>query len=177
MQDGDLQTRILVVTDVPHRERELSLLLRDSGFEILNANTGGDGLAIAGRARPDLIVAEFAWPDTDGVEFCRGVRADRRLEATPLLLAGTGDGGAAGFLEAGANDALQAPYASALLVARAVRLVERRRANAERAHLLERERGATEAAEAAEERFRLLADMMPQFMWTTEPDGNSDYYN
>jgi PAS domain S-box-containing protein len=40
-----------------------------------------------------------------------------------------------------------------------------------------RRRGAEEAVRQSEERFRQLADAMPQIVWMAQPDGHLDYYN
>lgn len=50
-------------------------------------------------------------------------------------------------------------------------------AERERAQLLAREQAARAQAEISEQRYRDLADAMPQIVWTARPDGYLDYYN
>lgn len=52
----------------------------------------------------------------------------------------------------------------------------RRRQYQARAHLQERERAA-EALRASEERYRFMAESIPQIVWTAKPDGSFDYFN
>lgn len=56
-------------------------------------------------------------------------------------------------------------------------ITRQKQQEAERAGLLERERAAREAAEAAEERQRFLAESIPQQVWTSLPDGELDFVN
>lgn len=54
---------------------------------------------------------------------------------------------------------------------------ERRRAEKERAQLLQRAQTAQADAEASEQRYRLLIEAIPPIVWTARPDGWFDYYN
>jgi PAS domain S-box-containing protein len=56
-------------------------------------------------------------------------------------------------------------------------IVERKRAEQERAELLAREQEVRGAAEANEQRYRFLAESIPQQVWTAHPDGALDYVN
>jgi PAS domain S-box-containing protein len=55
--------------------------------------------------------------------------------------------------------------------------IGRRRLEKDRAALLVREQKARADAEQSEQRYRHLADAMPQIVWTARPDGWLDYYN
>ncbi|MBD2064941.1 PAS domain S-box protein [Funiculus sociatus GB2-A5] len=59
----------------------------------------------------------------------------------------------------------------------AVDLTERRQLEKALAELLVLEQQARTEAQASEQRYRLLADAMPQIVWTGQPDGFLDYYN
>lgn len=56
-------------------------------------------------------------------------------------------------------------------------IAERQRAEDERTELLEREQEVRGAAEANEQRYRFLAESIPQQVWTAHPDGALDYVN
>jgi PAS domain S-box-containing protein len=56
-------------------------------------------------------------------------------------------------------------------------IIERQRAEEERAQLLLREQAARELAEVSEQRYRFLAESIPQIVWTVEPDSDYDYVN
>jgi PAS domain S-box-containing protein len=56
-------------------------------------------------------------------------------------------------------------------------ITERKRNEAERERLLEREQAARAEIEESQQRYRYLADSMPQIVWTARADGWNDYYN
>ena len=53
----------------------------------------------------------------------------------------------------------------------------RKQAEAERAQLLAQELAARASAEASEQRYRTLAETIPQLVWSSLPDGQHDYFN
>jgi PAS domain S-box-containing protein len=53
----------------------------------------------------------------------------------------------------------------------------RKQAEAERAQLLALEQAARASAEASEQRYRTLAETIPQLVWSSLPDGRHDYFN
>ena len=55
--------------------------------------------------------------------------------------------------------------------------IERKAAEAERAQLLQREQAARALAEQSEQYYRLLAEAIPQIVWTAKADGSVDYFN
>ncbi|MGM9486858.1 ATP-binding protein [Ideonella sp. YS5] len=71
--------RVLVVDDVPQNRAMLFDLLNAVGFEVLEAGDGQEGLEVAGRTRPDLIMLDAMMPVMDGFE------ATRRLRQLPAL--------------------------------------------------------------------------------------------
>jgi signal transduction histidine kinase len=62
----------------------VSHMLRMAGYQVLEASTGKQALAIA-AGRPDLVLLDVHLPDIDGYEVCRRLRADE--ETRDLLIA------------------------------------------------------------------------------------------
>jgi two-component system cell cycle sensor histidine kinase/response regulator CckA len=128
---GEAESLILVVNDAPDLAELMRHQLSKSGYNVLTAADGLEGYEVAQAARPDLIITDVAMPRMTGIEMCRLIRAHTLLRTTPVLLVSGvhRDSKAAveGF-EAGADDYLVAPYDAARLVAKAARLMERRRA-------------------------------------------------
>jgi PAS domain S-box-containing protein len=114
-------TRILVVDDQEHLLRANSRLLRQAGYQVLEAATGSEGLRLASEQHPDLVLLDVVRADMDGLEVCRRIKADADLAGTPVLLLipyrGAPGEPAAGP-EAGADDYLVRPVPSRLLLAR-----------------------------------------------------------
>ncbi len=75
---------ILNVNDHPATLYMVSHMLRMAGYQVLEASTGKQALAIA-AGRPDLVLLDVHLPDIDGYEVCRRLRADE--ETRDLLIA------------------------------------------------------------------------------------------
>jgi two-component system cell cycle response regulator DivK len=77
--------RILVVED----QDDLRAILRDfltaSGYDVVEAADGGEGVAKALSERPDLILMDIQLPVLDGYETTRQIKAQPNLKATPII--------------------------------------------------------------------------------------------
>lgn len=122
---------LLLVEDHPELAAHLSELLRAHGNDVEVAVTGPAGLDAATSRTPDLVILDRMLPGMDGLELCRRLRDDHRLEVPILMLTAldTVADRVAG-LEAGADDYLVKPFAMAELDARIKALVRRARLNA-----------------------------------------------
>jgi len=63
----------------------LSRRLARRGFEVLIAEDGERGLALAGSERPDLILMDMSLPVVDGWEATRRLKADAATAAIPVI--------------------------------------------------------------------------------------------
>jgi putative two-component system response regulator len=61
-------------------------ILERHGYRALTALDGPAGIAVATEERPDLIILDVVMPDMAGYEVCRRLRAEPRLQETPILL-------------------------------------------------------------------------------------------
>lgn len=80
-----MSKRILVVEDHEDNRRILQDLLSSAGYEMLVAETGLDGVTMAGQHRPDLILMDIQLPEIDGYEATRRIRADPALRLIPII--------------------------------------------------------------------------------------------
>ena len=103
----------LVVVESDARNREvLEALLSRPGLDLFFATSGSEGIALAGRVLPDLVLLGDTLSDRAGVEVCRTLRTMPQLGDVPILLflaSEDRDSRLAGF-EAGADDFLAKPY-------------------------------------------------------------------
>ena len=83
---GAVSKRILVVEDHEENRRILRLLLTKAGFELIEAETGEDGVRLAEAERPDLILMDIQLPGLDGYEATRRIKANPALRAVPLIV-------------------------------------------------------------------------------------------
>ncbi len=77
--------RILVVEDQEDNRRILRDLLTSVGFEILEAVTGEDGVAMAQAHTPDLILMDIQLPGMDGLAATALLKQDPATAAIPVI--------------------------------------------------------------------------------------------
>ena len=80
-----MMSRILVVEDNPENLELMRYLLHAFGHVTLSANNGEDGVTIASRERPDIIVCDIDMPKLDGYGVARTLKSDPTLCRTPLI--------------------------------------------------------------------------------------------
>lgn len=78
--------RVLIVEDAKTITLLLQIYLMGWGLEFLEAKDGKEGLEVARRERPDLVVSDVQMPTMDGFELCAAIRRDPLLRATPFVL-------------------------------------------------------------------------------------------
>ncbi len=120
--------KILIVDDEPQIVEICRDYLRAAGYETVIAGNGLQGVALARREKPDLIVLDLMMPEMNGLEVTRTIRRESdvpiimltaRVEETDKLIG----------LELGADDYMTKPFSPRELVAR-IRVVLRRVTNA-----------------------------------------------
>ncbi|NWG53521.1 MAG: response regulator [Hydrogenophilaceae bacterium] len=80
---------VLTVDDSRMMREMLLSVLRDAGFNVIQAEDGVDGLEKLAGAAPDVIITDINMPRMDGYGFIEGVRRDARHRATPILVLST----------------------------------------------------------------------------------------
>ncbi len=105
-------TKILVVDDDAGLRKSLSLILTDGGYEVLAASDGLEGLAVAEREGPDLILCDVRMPGMSGLEFLDGYR-ETGGEAPVLVMTAYGSVDlAVDAVSRGAADYLSKPFSA-----------------------------------------------------------------
>ncbi len=77
--------RILVVEDNPKNMKLVRDLLEFSGYEVIEATTGEDGVRLADEERPHLILMDLQLPDIDGAEALRQIRIGPDGQEVPVV--------------------------------------------------------------------------------------------
>jgi two-component system alkaline phosphatase synthesis response regulator PhoP len=117
--------RILVIDDEPEMVRGLTDNLRFEGYQTIAAAGGREGLALALREAPDLILLDVMMPELSGWDVCRELRR-RGLDIPVIMLTARGEEVDRVLgLELGADDYVTKPFSLRELLAR-VRAVLRR---------------------------------------------------
>ena len=80
-----MSKRILIIDDQEDLRGVLRDLLSGSGYAVVEAADGRDGVAKAKSERPDLILMDIQLPLVDGYEATRQIKADPTLAKTPII--------------------------------------------------------------------------------------------
>jgi PAS domain S-box-containing protein len=140
ISNGHEDNSVLIVNDEPDQLTLMGNLLHKAGYSVLKAEDGFEGLTLAKRERPDLVISDVSMPRMNGLEFCRELRADSDLKTIPILLVSAREKDTQSVvagLRAGADDYLEIPFDAARLVAKVSRLLERSRLEASYRDLVE----------------------------------------
>jgi two-component system cell cycle response regulator DivK len=78
-------TRVLAIEDHEDNRRILRDLLTSVGYELIEAATGEEGIALAETERPDLILMDIQLPGLDGYETTRRIKANPALQRVPII--------------------------------------------------------------------------------------------
>lgn len=111
---------ILVVEDQEDNRRILRDLLTNSGYDVIEAINGLEGVSSAEAHRPDLILMDIQLPGIDGYEATRQIKMNPNLKKIPIIVvtsyALSGDDLRA--LEAGCDAYIAKPFSPRKLLAK-----------------------------------------------------------
>jgi two-component system cell cycle response regulator DivK len=80
-----MSTRILIIEDHEDNRKILRDLLTSAAFEVVEATTGEEGVALAETQHPDLILMDIQLPGLDGYEATRRIKANPALRPIPII--------------------------------------------------------------------------------------------
>jgi PAS domain S-box-containing protein len=202
--------RILAIDDEPVVRESIAAYLEDSGFDVLQAGNGQEGLRRLQADAPHLVLLDLRMPEMDGLQFLEIMKQE--APQTPVIVvSGTGVlQDAIEALRAGAHDFVTKPILDMAVLEHAVKgalervrlrteneryrqhlereiakrtsdLVERTRALEISNQNLQKEIAQRERAEATlrsqEQKFRELADLLPQTVFETNALGIFTFMN
>ena len=111
--------KILIIEDQPQMRKNIALILEMESYEVLSAQNGQVGLAMAREHNPDLIICDVMMPELDGLGVLTALRADPKTATVPFIfLTAKGDRvDVRGGMNLGADDYLTKPVAREDLLA------------------------------------------------------------
>jgi len=108
---------VLLVEDEPQMRRFLRAALGSHGYRLVEAASGGEGIALATSHNPEVVVLDLGLPDMDGLEVTRRLRDFAKVPIIVLSARGREEDKVAA-LDAGADDYVTKPFGMAELLAR-----------------------------------------------------------
>jgi len=80
-----MSKRILIVEDTEDNRQIMRDVLSNAGYNLIEAQTGEEGVTMAGAHRPDLILMDIQLPVLDGYEATRRIKGDPALRHIPII--------------------------------------------------------------------------------------------
>lgn len=119
--------KILLVDDESDILDFLRYNLEKEGYEVFTANDGEEGILIAEREHPDLIILDIMMPKMDGVEVCRALRSRPDFDKTLIvfLTAREEDYSQIAALDVGGDDYITKPLRLRVFISRVRALLRR----------------------------------------------------
>jgi two-component system, cell cycle response regulator len=117
--------KILSVDDSKTIRLVLARLFRPFACELMEAANGEEGLAVAMRENPDLIILDYNMPVMDGIAMLRKLREQAALLRTPVIML-TADSGLQSLATAarlGVRDYVTKPFREEELLAKVGRII------------------------------------------------------
>lgn len=121
-----MNKKILVVEDEQDMRELIALRLNTSGYEVMTAADGEEGMEKLAQARPDLIILDLMLPGIGGYELCWRLKGDKAYYNIPILIfsARAGDLDKLMGNQCGADGYVTKPFDGEVLVNRIEKLLK-----------------------------------------------------
>lgn len=83
--------RILIVDDSPTEVHVLKTMLEKHGFETISANSGEEGIEVAKKEQPDVILMDIVMPGLNGFQATRQLTKAQETSTIPVIIVTTKD--------------------------------------------------------------------------------------
>ncbi|TKK65340.1 response regulator [Ilyomonas limi] len=123
---SDKQTLLIIDDDNEIRNYLVSIFAPD--YKIYEANCAEDGIKLAQKHLPDLIISDIVMKGLNGLDLCRTLKEDKKVSHIPIILltGTTSDEMQLQGMESGADDYIKKPFDKDILAARVKSILKRR---------------------------------------------------
>ena len=104
-----MNKKVLVVDDDDSTVIQLQSALSKNGYTLISSKNGKEGLELALKEKPDLVILEVTIPELDGFSICKSLRSEGFTSPIIFLTAKTSEIDAVIGLELGAQDYIRKP--------------------------------------------------------------------
>jgi CheY-like chemotaxis protein len=78
--------KILNIDDSPTVQRLIEMILSAQGYQVVLAQDGEAGIAMAKAEKPAVILVDFVMPKMNGFQVCKALKEDPEFKNTPIIL-------------------------------------------------------------------------------------------
>ncbi|MEA2646939.1 MAG: two-component system, OmpR family, alkaline phosphatase synthesis response regulator PhoP [Chloroflexota bacterium] len=115
---NDALHRVLIIEDEAVIRKAIRMACEKEGYDVIEADSGTEGLRQVDSGRPDLILLDLMLPDISGFDVCREIRKSGSRVPIVILSAKTEEIDIVVGLEIGADDYITKPFRARELLAR-----------------------------------------------------------
>lgn len=108
--------KVLIVDDAPDTLEIIEKLLRHTGYEVVTASTGEEGIKKVEEEKPDVVLLDINLPGMDGTETLRRIRKINPIQSVIMLTAFATVDNAILALKEGASDFVKKPFENEHLI-------------------------------------------------------------
>ncbi|HUH37332.1 MAG TPA: response regulator [Spongiibacteraceae bacterium] len=83
--------RVLIVDDSPTETHKMTDILTKSGYEVITADSGEQGVAVAKQQLPDVVLMDIVMPGLNGFQATRQLSKDTKTSHIPVIIVTTKD--------------------------------------------------------------------------------------
>ena len=83
--------KVLIVDDSPTQLQGLRLIVERMGHQVVTAEDGAHGVAVAKKEIPDLVLMDVVMPNLNGFQATRQISKDPKTSHIPVILVTTKD--------------------------------------------------------------------------------------
>ena len=80
---------VLIIDDSPTETYAYEVMLKKKGFEVITAENGADGVAMAKRQQPDVILMDVVMPGLNGFQATRQLTRGQDTSHIPVIMIST----------------------------------------------------------------------------------------
>jgi len=119
-----MPTKILTIDDSLTVRLVLAKAFQPYDCELFQASNGKEGLSIATREKPDLILLDLCMPIMDGIATLTALRSDANLKSTPVMMLTAESDHASVFqvTKLGVSDYILKPFREDLFIQRVMKI-------------------------------------------------------
>ena len=107
-----MKGKILIIDDDRVTLTMLEMILSRHGYQVLSAKDGAEGLEVASKEKPDVVISDMLIPKIHGLDICNKIKQNPQLKDTKIILMTAVYKGSLGRQEAlscGADDFINKP--------------------------------------------------------------------
>lgn len=78
--------KVLVIDDSKFFQQEIKFQLRQRGYDVILADDAYQGVELAKREKPDIIILDLVMPEVDGLVACLKLKSNPKTKNIPVII-------------------------------------------------------------------------------------------